>query len=383
MKICLLTPTFLPKIGGTEISLAQLASEFQRQGHWVGVLTQQPRRLEARDHELPYPVRRYRRPWTLRGNFFGMRLAMSRWHSEIGFDVVSSHTAYPSGWAATLWGCNNNVPVAVTCRGGDVSGDSRFRRSGLIIKRLSQCLNDAAAVTVLSENMIQNVRELSAGCEPRVIYNGVDASLSERVAAPQSEAWYNAVSGQPYLLAMGRLHAVKGFDVLIEAYAAVRDRLTPKSKLIIAGVGGEEDALRKLIDQLGLTNEIVLTGEVRGTAKSWLLQHCRAFVLSSHREGFPMVLLEAMICGRAVLATRCVDQISLVSDGRVGPLVTPGSVESLAEGLLNINNRDDLSAIGQIAQDRAKECLWERIAQRYIELFDAAIRQEKYLKPKK
>jgi glycosyltransferase involved in cell wall biosynthesis len=376
MKICLLTPTFLPKVGGTETALDQLARHLQKLGHWVGVLTQQPRHLTARDEEFPYPVRRYKRPWMLLGHFSGMQHALSRWHQEVGFDVVSAQTAYPAGYAACLWGKKRHVPVVITCRGGDISEDSRFRRRRTIVRRMEWCLDATDGVTVLSENMLPAVQFLAESREPTVIYNGIDASLSNTTEAPMSESWYPSLAGQSFLLAMGRLHPVKGFDALIEAYAKARGRLDPPSRLVIAGAGREEESLRKLIERRGLNGEVVMTGEVMGTAKAWLLQHCRTFVLSSHREGFPMVLLEAMICGRAVLATRCVDRISLVADGKVGALVETGSIEALADELAAINNRRDLSELGNIARERSYKCLWPVIAERYVQLFRTLIEKK-------
>jgi glycosyltransferase involved in cell wall biosynthesis len=373
MKICILTPTFLPKIGGTEIALDRLALHLNQSHHQVGVLAQTPRHFHKHCDSFAYPVRRYPRPWTLRGHFFGIQRALTLWHREMGFDVISAHTAYPAGYAACLWAHKHRIPVVITCRGGDISADSRFRRRRMIVQRLAWSLNAADAVTVLSENMIPAVQELAPSCQPRVIYNGVDESLAEPVDPPTNESWYSWLNGQPFLLAMGRLHPVKGFDLLIQAYAKMKDRFDPASRLVIAGAGSEEKRLRKLIERLELGRHILLPGQVAGSAKAWLLQNSRAFVLSSHREGFPMVLLEAMICGRPVLATRCVDRIALVADQKASMLVDPGQIEGLAAGLQAINNRPDLPVLGQCAHERARHYLWTAVAEKYIEVFASAI----------
>jgi glycosyltransferase involved in cell wall biosynthesis len=231
-------------------------------------------------------------------------------------------------------------------------------------------------VTVLSENMIPAVQELAPTCQPTVIYNGVDASLAEPVDPPKNENWYSWLNGQPFLLAMGRLHPVKGFDLLIQAYAKVKDRLKPPVRLVIAGAGTEDNRLRELIDRLGLGSYVLLPGQVAGSAKAWLLQNSRVFVLSSHREGFPMVLLEAMMCGRPVLATRCVDRIALAADQKASVLVDSGSIDDLAEGLLTINHCRDLSAMGRCSGERALQCLWPAVAEKYIEVFAQAIKSK-------
>ncbi len=91
------------------------------------------------------------------------------------------------------------------------------------------------------------------------------------------------------IVAAGRLVREKGFSTLIEAFARVAD---PDARLMIIGKGPDEPRLRRQIFELGMRGHISLPG-FAPCIRPWLDQ-CRAFVLSSHYEGFPAVVVEAL-----------------------------------------------------------------------------------------
>ena len=101
------------------------------------------------------------------------------------------------------------------------------------------------------------------------------------------------------VLAVGRLNTLKGFDVLIKSFATLE---SSGWKLIIVGDGVEKESLLALIDKLNIKN-IELIGRRRDVFE-WYAKSS-VFVLSSKREGFPNVLLEAMASGCAVVSFDC------------------------------------------------------------------------------
>jgi glycosyltransferase involved in cell wall biosynthesis len=140
--------------------------------------------------------------------------------------------------------------------------------------------------------------------------------------------------GEPLVVAMGRLVPQKGFDVLIRGFAEAAVHL-PGWHLIIAGEGPERRALELLKEELGVADRVALPGAVRENHR--LLSRASIFAMTSHFEGFPNALAEAMACGRAVVATDCpTGPKELTLDGTAGLLVPVDDVAALSEALVRL-----------------------------------------------
>jgi glycosyltransferase involved in cell wall biosynthesis len=138
-------------------------------------------------------------------------------------------------------------------------------------------------------------------------------------------------SSRKTILAMGRLHNQKGFDLLLRAFHA--SALAPTGwRLRILGEGPERTSLTRLASDLGISDSVDLPGIVADPENR---MHLGAiFVLSSRYEGFPNALLEAMAMGMAVIATDCPSgPAEIVEHGKNGLLVRSGSSEDLAGAL--------------------------------------------------
>lgn len=141
----------------------------------------------------------------------------------------------------------------------------------------------------------------------------------------------NASSAHHTVVAMGRMGPEKGFDRLLTAFAKCAEG-HPKWTLRIIGEGAERGHLQALAVDLKLESRIKLDTVTKEPEK--VLRDSDLFVLSSHYEGFPMVLLEAMACGLPVISFDCLSgPREMIRDGIDGVLVPPDDVEALAKAM--------------------------------------------------
>ena len=134
-----------------------------------------------------------------------------------------------------------------------------------------------------------------------------------------------------HVTAVGRLTEQKGFDILLDAYAAIGSAAAG-TRLLLYGEGPLRDALEDRIAELGISDRVQLMGnsEMPG---AWV-GNTDLFVLASRYEGFPNVLGEAMASGLPVIASDCeFGPADLVDHGRSGLLVQPENAEALGEAM--------------------------------------------------
>jgi glycosyltransferase involved in cell wall biosynthesis len=132
--------------------------------------------------------------------------------------------------------------------------------------------------------------------------------------------------------------------------------------LVIAGEGRELEALRAQASALG--ERILFTGLVEGADKRWLLQHCAFMAAPSLEESFGNVALEAMACGKPVVASRASGFAEIVVDGENGRLVGVGDVGALGEAI-EAYQKEDLAEESLCAARTAEAFSWGMIAGRY------------------
>jgi len=170
-----------------------------------------------------------------------------------------------------------------------------------------------------------------------------------------------------YVVYAGRLAPEKGLTTLVRAAALSRQRL------VLAGSGPEEPALRRLAEEVGA--DVAFTGHLDKPELKRLIGEARALALPSEwYENAPISLLEAYALGRPVIGTRIGGIPELVADGETGMLVEPGNAAMLAEALATLaslppNARTSLGTAGR--DWVAREFSPERYRNRMTDLYEA------------
>ncbi|MFI8006721.1 glycosyltransferase [Streptomyces sp. NPDC086010] len=175
-----------------------------------------------------------------------------------------------------------------------------------------------------------------------------------------------------WIVAAGRLHRVKRYDVLIRAFAEVA-AARPEWRLRIYGAGdasgNEREPLRALVGELGLAERVSLMGSVDPMEAEWPKGSIAA--VTSERESFGMTIVEAMRCGVPVVATNCPHgPAEIIEDGTDGRLVPPGDTAAFARALLGLVDDHALRRrMGRAARASAARFDPALIAERHETLF--------------
>jgi glycosyltransferase involved in cell wall biosynthesis len=165
-----------------------------------------------------------------------------------------------------------------------------------------------------------------------VLENPLDRSAVRRLAteAPPAEL---AADGAQRVVAVGRLTRIKGFDVLVNAFARLPESVN--ARLFIVGEGEERAGLETLILRTGVAARVHLLGAQQNPWR--IMARADVFVLSSHTEAFPNVIGEAMTLGVPVIATECSGGVrAYLADGECGVLVPPDDVDALSAALVRL-----------------------------------------------
>ena len=180
----------------------------------------------------------------------------------------------------------------------------------------------------------------------------------------------SADASEPIVLGVGRLSPQKAFGRLVRAFAPVA-RAHPEWRLRICGAGRQRTALHRLVGDLGLADRVELLGAVKDVEHE--LARASIFALSSRFEGFPMVLLEAMSMGLAVVSFDCpTGPRELLDDGRTGILVAEGDVDALAAALERVVADAELRGrLGRAAKKAARAYAVDRVGESWDGLLGA------------
>ncbi|MFF7012911.1 glycosyltransferase family 4 protein [Streptomyces fimicarius] len=175
-----------------------------------------------------------------------------------------------------------------------------------------------------------------------------------------------------WVVAAGRLHRVKRYDLLVRAFAQV-SAARPDWRLRIYGggdaTGNEQASLRALIDELGLHSQVFLMGSVNPMEAEWPKGSIAA--VTSERESFGMTIVEAMRAGLPVVATDCPHgPAEIIEDGVDGRLVPVGDPDATAAALLQLIEDDELRhRMGAAALASSARFDPARIAERHESLY--------------
>jgi len=252
--------------------------------------------------------------------------------------AINAHWVLPQGFIALLAVCltRRTVPLICTLHGGDI-----FALNNLLAGALKRfVIHNCSAIVVVSRAIRDRVVALGAAPDKiSVIPMGVDL---RNIFIPPS-----ADRKSKSLLFVGRLVEKKGLSYLIDALPAVFEK-HPDARLTIVGSGPEESAARERLDQLQLTSHVHFTGAVHNAQLPSLYQAAALVIFPSivdaygDTEGFGLVMVEAMGCECAVIASDLPAIHDVVINNETGLLVQQKNAQQIAEKINFLLDNDSV-----------------------------------------
>ncbi|WP_035251948.1 glycosyltransferase family 4 protein [Desulfocurvus vexinensis] len=384
MRILVLTPTFLPVVGGAELLLLHVFRRLAAR-HDILLLTPHlaPELLAAHgnpeyDALVNFEVRRYADRVSLmripghrasRGAIPPFSLsavgAVVRAARQFRPEVLNVHYCMPTGLAA--WAAQRllGLPTVLSLTGRDVPGPGVPPLWGVWHRLVGRA---CAGRTYVTDYCRRAVYGPGAGAGAGVVIaNGVDDAPP---SPPGAVAALRAELGVPpdgtLVFALQRLDAVKRVDVLLRALPLVL-REHPRTVLAVGGTGPEAGALRALARGLGVAGAVRFTGFLPAAAVPLHMDAADLFAFHSTYETFGIVLAEAMIRGRAVVSVADPAIAEVVDHGRTGLLTPVGDHEALARALGDLlADPAQRAAMGEAGRAKARALYgWDALAGQY------------------
>jgi glycosyltransferase involved in cell wall biosynthesis len=221
-------------------------------------------------------------------------------------------------------------------------------------------------ITTVAQSVSQEL--LSYGLKKgriKVMGNGVD----DQLYYPNTNN-----SDSPYILYSGRLDYRKGLFDLIDSCKKICT-VHPEVFVYITGKGILLDKLKNRVKHNGLQDNFRFLGFVSRERLVELYQHATVYVIPSHYEGLPTVLLEAMACGCPIVATSVSGNLDVLTSGHDGLLIPPKSPDNMADAVIRLLDDPNLrKKLGINAYNTIKKRFtWDIITNKFLEIYHSLL----------
>ena len=348
MKILQVIAYFNPKFGGDINSTYNLSKKLSKKGHEVTILTTDykfdknyAKAIQEEGVEV-VPVH-----CMLNAGLFIYTPSVKSWVKENlkQFDIVhmNNFRSYQNN-VICHYAKKYNIPYILQARGSVLPFFAKQRLKKLYdIVWGNKILKNATKVIALTNVEREQYKQMGVNAERiEIVPNGIDITLFNHL--PEKGTFrdkYNFSSDTKIILFLGRLHKIKGINLLIDAFSKLQKEM-PTSKLVIVGPDeGYIKTWQAQAEESNAKNNIIFTGPLYGQDKLAAYIDANVYVLPSFFESFGNTVLEAWACGTPVIVTeRC--GIANIVDKKYGFVVNLNK-DQLQDAIFKLLNNEELN----------------------------------------
>lgn len=377
MKICMMTNTYLPHVGGVARSVSTFAEQYQQFGHEVLIVAPRfdGRPLPAKAERIVVRVPSLR---NFNGSDFSVRLplaaALSERLDEFQADIMHAHHPFLLGDTALRVAMNKNIPIVFThhTRYEDYAHYIPFSAAmrEVAIELPTHYANLCDGVIAPSESLARMIRRRGVTAPIRVIPTGIDVQAFATADGARFRQRMRLPADAIVIGHVGRLAREKNLGFLAES-AAQFLREQPRAHFLVVGDGPWRGALREVFARRGVADRLRLAGRRTGRVLREAYRAMDVFAFASKSETQGMVLAEAMAAGVPVVALNASGVREIVIDGENGVLLPAGAPPArFAAALAACAPAPDRERLGRGAQATADRFSREESARRALAFYD-------------
>jgi len=283
---------------------------------------------------------------------------------KMNFDLIHAHFTYPSGYVGARLKENHKKPVILTVH---EERDGFLKEIFSNNRNIIYTWNFVDKIIRVNEKDLMEFRRLQID-KSKLLFlpNGYSQDLFLPMDSNNARIKLKLPLDRTILVNIASLEAYKGQKYLIEAMKKILV-IRQDIMLYIVGQGSLENSFQSLINEYGLQDNVILAGgnKPREEIPLWM-NACDLFVLPSLSESFGIVQIEAMACGKPVVATRNGGSEGIIINEKLGILVKPGDSEGLAKAILEAleTEWDD-----EFIRDYARQFTWDGIAKGIVGVY--------------
>lgn len=390
MKICMMTNTYLPHVGGVARSVSTFVDEYRRLGHEVLVVAPKlPGRTPARAEAV---VERVAAIQNFNGSDFSVRLplaaAMSQRLDDFAADIIHAHHPFLLGDTALRVASSRSVPVVFThhTKYEDYVHYVPFASPALrraAIQLSTEYANLCDGVIAPSASIASLIRRRGVTTPVAVVPTGIDTAAFARGEGARFRKRFKLPADAFVVGHVGRLAPEKNLRYLAEGVAHFLKKRRDAWFLVV-GHGPAEEELKQVFAKRGVADRLVLAGSHTGRNLHDAYRAMDVFAFSSRSETQGLVIAEAMAAGLPVVALRASGVREVVDDATNGFLLPPTAPASEFARRLDrlAGNAKLLQQFSKAATATSADYAREHCARQAIEFYEKtrrATRRERLL----
>ena len=383
MKILQVTNLFSPVHGGSAEAPYRLSKELAKRGHEVTLYTSDFKLGQEYILSIPEVKIRAFKTWLGLAEFHVTPGIIKQPKDEIRqFDIIHMHNYRTfQNIVVHHYAKKCGVPYVLQAHGSLAT----FFQKGWLKRTFDRIwgyglLRDAGKLIAVSPIEAEQYRNIGINEHKiEIVPNGID--LSEFDNLPQRGEFrrrYSLGSDQRIILYLGRIHKIKGLDLLVKAFADLSRPLSDVRLVIVGPDDGYLPSLKKLVADLEISTKVLFTGPLYGREKLKAYVDADVYVLPSSYEIFGITVLEACACGTPVIVTDNCGCSEWVKNSGAGYLVKYGDVLGLKEKMMKCLMEDSKAKwMAQQGQKYISNNLqWAQVVRKIEDIYTACISKE-------